>query len=153
MVSLPAPHECSAARSRTEKFYADPDANAYVGQALIDAYNLEEAQDWLSCSFHDSVVALPQFDRARQKYPNYIVPALVPLKEPTETPYCLNWADERYFRDRSFSAERGLADCEQRARNSLRDNPKELAKLDLRMKHTREFIRHYNALETTNSNA
>ena len=134
-------------------FYADPDANAYVGQALIDAYRLESAQDWLSCSFHTSVVALPQFGRALQKYPNYIVPALVPLRSSTMIPYCLNWADKRQFRDHSFSAECGLVDCEQRARSSLHGNRAELTKLDLRLKHTREFILHYNGSEATNRKA
>jgi hypothetical protein len=129
-------------------FYADPAANAYVGQALIDAYRLENAQDWLSCSFHDSVATLPQFRRALPRYPNYIVQALVPLRGSNAIPYCLNWADRRQFRPLSFNARRGLDDCEQRARKSLKGNSAELAKLDLRMKHTREFILHYNALES-----
>ena len=60
------------------EFYADPETNAYVGKALIDAYLLEEAQDWLSVSLHDSVVVLPQFARAQTKFPNYLVKALVP---------------------------------------------------------------------------
>lgn len=130
------------------EFYADPTANAYVGQALIDAYRLESAQDWLSCSFHPSVVALPQFERALRIYPNFIVRALVALRGSTVIPYCLNWADKQQFYYLSFSAERGLADCERRARDSLHNNPAELAKLDLRMKHTREFIHRYNPLES-----
>jgi hypothetical protein len=66
------------------------------------------------------------------------------LRGSTVIPYCLNWADQRQFRHLSFSAQRGLDDCEQRARKALRDNPAEVVKLDLRMKHTREFIFHYN---------
>lgn len=135
------------------EFYADPTANAYVGQALIDAYRLESSQDWLGCSFHPSVVALRQFEVARKVYPNYIVRALVPLRDSTLVPYCLNWADKRHFRNFSFSAERGLATCEERARRSLRDRPLELAKLEIRMKHTRDFIRHYNASATTDPTA
>lgn len=126
------------------EFYADPDANAYVGQALVDAYRLESAQDWLSCSLHASVVSLPQFERALVRYPSFIVPALVPLRSSTVIPFCLNWADKRQFRGTSFNAERGLADCERRARSSLRDNHRELEKLDLRMRLTREFIHYYN---------
>jgi hypothetical protein len=126
-------------------FYADPEVNAYVGQALIDAYKLESAQDWLSCSFHPSVVVLPQFARAIDKYPTFIVPALVPLRNSTDFPYCLNWADKRQFAERSFNAERGLADCEQRARMALRDNDSEITKLELRMRHTREFVHYYNS--------
>ncbi|MBI2841667.1 MAG: hypothetical protein HYX75_25405 [Acidobacteria bacterium] len=129
------------------EFFADPNANAYVGQALLDAYRLESAQDWLACSFHYSVVALPQFARALEAYPSYIVPALVPLRDSSVIPYCLNWADKRRFHYLSFSAERGLADCEQRARASLVDNATELTKLERRMRHTREFISHYNGLE------
>jgi hypothetical protein len=127
------------------EFYADPDANAYVGQALIDAYRLEGQQDWLSFSFHESVVLVPHFQRALDGYPNYIVRALVPLRGSAVVPYCLNWADKRQFSHLHFSAERGLDDCEHRARNALRDNAAEIEKLDLRMKHTRDFIFHYNA--------
>lgn len=125
-------------------FFADPETNAYVGQALVDAYRLEGRQDWLSFSFHDSVVARPDFQTALARYPNYIVKALVPLRGSTVIPYCLNWADSRQFRHLSFNTQRGLDDCERRARMALRDNPLEVAKLDLRMKHTREFIFHYN---------
>jgi hypothetical protein len=128
------------------EFYADPNANAYVGKALVDAYRLEGLQDWLGFSFHDSVVALPEFGRAIAKHPNYIVPALTPLRGSKSFPYCLNWADVAQFRHVSFSAPQGLADCERRARAALRDNPMELEKLTIRMKHTRDFIRHYNGL-------
>jgi hypothetical protein len=126
------------------EFYADPAANAYVGQALVDAYRLEGRQDWLGFSFAKSVVDLPLFKRAVEQYPNYIVRALAPLRGSTELPYCLNWADKLQFGHISFSLKRGLADCEQRVHAALRDNPTEVAKLNLRMKHTREFIYHYN---------
>ncbi len=130
------------------EFYADPEANAYVGQALIDAYQLEGKQDWLGFSFHDSIVTLPQFQRALDEYPSYIVRALAPLNGSSVFPYCLNWADKHQLGDISFSAERGLSDCERRARKALHDDPKEIAKLDLRMKHTRDFISHYNPSNT-----
>jgi hypothetical protein len=91
------------------------------------------------------VVILPQFERALSKYPNYIVRALVPLRESTVIPYCLNWADEAQFRRLSFNTERGLADCEDRARKALVGNLRGAGKLGLRLKHTREFMAHYNA--------
>ncbi len=135
------------------EFYADPEANAYVGQALVDAYQLESAQDWLSCSLDDSVVRRPQFKRALTKYPNFIVPALVPLRGTGARPYCLNWPDIAQFRHISFNAERGLADCERRARESLKDDPVELQKLSRRVRNTLEFIRHYNATEAADKHA
>jgi hypothetical protein len=131
------------------EFYADPEANAYVGQALVDAYQLESAQDWLSCSLDGSVERLPQFRRALTKYPNFVVPALVPLPDSSRVPYCLNWADKCQFEHIVFDAERGLADCERRARRSLEGDPTELEKLSRRVSITREFIRHYNATEAT----
>ena len=127
------------------EFFADPASNAYVGKALIDSYLLEEAQDWLSVSFHDSVVALPQFQRALSKFPNFIVRALVPLRESAVVPYCINWADETQFRRQSFNTERGLADCYQRAHKALAGNLRESAKLLVRIEHTREFLAYYNA--------
>lgn len=127
------------------EFYADPEANAYVGQALVDAYRLEGAQDWLSCSLHSSIVRRPQFAGVLDKYPNFVVRALVPLRGTDEVPYCLNWGDKGQFGHISFSAERGLADCEKRARESLAGNTGELEKLERRMKNTREFLLHYNA--------
>ncbi len=135
------------------EFYADPEANAYVGQALVDAHDLEGAQDWLSCSLDDSVVRRPQFKRVLKKYPNFIVPALVPLRGNETRPYCLNWADKAQFKHISFDAEQGLADCEQRARASLIDNPVELEKLSQRVRNTLEFIRHYNATEDADKHA
>ena len=126
------------------EFFADPTANAYVGRALIDAYKLEERQDWLSCSIGNSVAQLPFFELLKKKYPNFIVKALVPLKDSTEYPFCINWADPNTFRNMSFSAERGLAECEQRATKTIQDNQCELNKLARRVKNTRDFLRYYN---------
>ena len=74
------------------EFYVDPEANAYVGKALIDAYSLEGRQDWLALSMHDSLVALPQFTRALAEHPGYIVRPLVPLRDSEEMPYCINFS-------------------------------------------------------------
>lgn len=135
------------------EFYADPEANAYVGQALVDAYRLEGAQDWLSCSIHSSIAHRPQFAGVLKKYPNFVVRALVPLRGTDEVPYCLNWGDKGQFSHISFSAERGLADCDKRARKALAGNAAELKKLERRVKNTREFLLHYNAREPENRNA
>lgn len=129
------------------EFYADPEANAYVGQALVDAYRLEGAQDWLGCSIDDTVEALPKFKRVLSRFPNYIVRALVPLRGTNKMPYCLNWADKKQFSHISFNAERGINDCEQRARAALGSDTQELKKLERRVENTRAFIRHYNSAE------
>ena len=126
------------------EFYADPEANAYVGQALVDAYKLEGMQDWLGFSFAESVANLPQFKRALMKNPTYIVRSLVPLRDTTIIPYCLNWADKHQGFASLYSTRYGLASCEQRARKALVDNPTELEKLERRIKHTKEFILHFN---------
>jgi hypothetical protein len=59
------------------EFYADPKANAYVGKALIDAFYLEEDQDWLGLSLHDSVEAVKYFQQALNEHNGYIVRSLV----------------------------------------------------------------------------
>lgn len=125
-------------------FFADPESNAYVGQALVDAYKLEGRQDWLSFSFHDSVVKLKEFRVLAKKYPSFIVPALVPLRGDSDLPFCLNWGDTSQFREMSFNTERSLLDCYNRARRSLKNNPKETEKLERRIRLTRDFILHYN---------
>ena len=125
-------------------FFADPTANAYVGKALVDAYRLEERQDWLSCSIDNSVVQLPFFELLRKNRPNFIVKALVPLRNSSDYPFCLNWADPNTFRNISFGAEHGLAECEQRAIKAIRNDPNELNKLVRRVANTRGFLRHYN---------
>ena len=126
------------------EFFADPEANAYVGQALIDAYEVEGAQDWFGCSLDTSVADLPQFRRVLTRHPDFIVRALTLLRGATDLPYALNWADKEYFSYISFNAEVGLADCERRARASLMNNEAELEKLTRRMENTRAFVRNYN---------
>jgi hypothetical protein len=125
------------------EFYVDPEANAYVGKALIDAYRLEGRQDWLALSMHDSLVALPQFTRALAEYPGYIVRPLVSLRDSEEMPYCVNWANKSYL-NADFNARRSLVTCYRRSLKSLRGNQEELKKLKRRVKQTREFLIHYN---------
>jgi hypothetical protein len=136
-------------------FFADPESNAYVGKAMIDAYLLEEAQTWLSISFHNTVTALPQFSRALAKHPNFIVRALVPLrrsyKEPHGIPYCINWADTAHFVGHAFNTEHGLDDCFKRGLKSLKGNAKEVRKLGIRVKRTRQFLARYNGLPNRGS--
>ena len=124
-------------------FYADPASNAYVGQGLIDAYRLEGMQDWLAFSLDHSVEALPQFEHALMEHPGYIVRPLVPLRNSTEKPYCINWANKKYIGP-EFNARRSLLDCYRRGLKALRGNPSEREKLRRRIRFTSDFLVHYN---------
>jgi hypothetical protein len=124
-------------------FYADPESSAYVGKGLIDAYHLEEQQEWLAFSFHRSVEVLVEFERALIEYPGYIVRSLVSLHKTNEKPYCINWASKRYLNPK-FNARRSLLDCYRRGLKSLRGNLHECEKLKRRIRATREFLIHYN---------
>ena len=75
-------------------FFVDPEVDAYVGQALIEAYRLEGQQDWLALSLDASLTATPQFDKALEEHPGFIGRSLAPLRDSDEKPYCINWADK-----------------------------------------------------------
>ena len=126
------------------EFYADPKANAYVGKALIDAYKLEEDQDWLGLSLHDSVEVVKYFQQALNEHNGYIVRSLVPLRSNSnKKPYCINWANKNYL-NASFSAMKSIELCYKRGLESLKENPKELVKLERRIKNTKDFLEYYN---------
>jgi len=126
------------------EFYADPKANAYVGESLIDAYKLEEDQDWLGLSLHDSVEVVKYFQQALNEHNGYIVRSLVPLRSNSnKKPYCINWANKNYL-NASFSAMKSIELCYKRGLESLKENPKELVKLERRIKNTKNFLEYYN---------
>ena len=126
------------------EFYADPKANAYVGKALIDAYKLEEDQDWLGLSLHDRVEVVKYFQQALNEHNGYIVRSLVPLRSNSnKKPYCINWANENYL-NASFNAMKSIELCYKRGLESLKENPKELVKLKRRIKNTKYFLEYYN---------
>ena len=75
-------------------FFVDPEVDAYVGQALIEAYRLEGQQDWLALSLDASLTATPQFAKALEEHPGFIVRSLAHLRDSDEKPYCINWADK-----------------------------------------------------------
>lgn len=126
------------------EFYADPKANAYVGKALIDAYKLEEDQDWLGLSLHESVEVIKDFPKALKEHKGFIVKSLVSLKnKPKKLPYCINWANKRYL-NASFNAMSSIETCYKRGLESLKENPKELVKLERRIKNTKNFLEYYN---------
>ena len=126
------------------EFYADPKANAYVGKALIDAYKLEEDQNWLGLSLHDSVEVVKYFQQALNEHKGYIVRSLVPLRSNSnKKPYCINWANKKYL-NASFNAMKSIELCYKRSLESLKENPKELVKLERRIKNTKDFLEYYN---------
>ena len=126
------------------EFYADPKANAYVGKALIDAYKLEEDQDWLGLSLHDSVEVVKYFQQVLNEHNGYIVRSLVPLRSNSnKKPYCINWANKNYL-NASFSAMKSIELCYKRGLESLKENPKELVKLERRIKNTKNILEYYN---------
>jgi hypothetical protein len=127
-------------------FYADPENHAYVGKALIDAYELEEKQVWLGLSLHDNVVDSDNFIRAQEDFPNLIVKSLVSLKDSEKKPFCLNWSDDSVI-DASFNALRSLDYCLNFGISTLGDNQKEIEKLRSKINYTREFIEHYQQKE------
>jgi len=126
------------------EFYADPKANAYVGKALIDAFHLEEDQDWLGLSLHDSVEAVKYFRQALNEHNGYIVRSLVPLRSNSEKkPYCINWANKKYL-NASFDAMSSIEICYNRGLVSLQGNSEELDKLKLHIEYTKNFLIYYN---------
>jgi hypothetical protein len=123
------------------EFYADPENNAYVGQALIDAYELEEKQDWLGVSLQGSIEGTANFIRAKKESPHLIVQSLVPLKDSSNKPFCLNWIDKDVL-SASFNASKSLDICLNKGLKALKDDLEKAEKLKIRIYNTRKFIEH-----------
>lgn len=123
------------------EFYADPENNAYVGHALIDAYELEEKQDWLGVSLHSSIENTANFIRAQKEFPRLIIQSLEPIKGSSNKPFCLNWIDKDVISS-SFNALKSLDDCLNKGLETIKDDPEKAEKLKIRISNTREFIEH-----------
>lgn len=153
------------------EFYSDMETNSYVGQALIDAYILEENIDWLGVCFDKSIEQTAAFNKFKVEYPHLIFKSLTPLKSSNEYPYSINWADnekledgtifqlpekyERLNQGISFNSFKSLDDCLTRRitelnklsslnheKTSTLNIDNEINKLKLRIDRTVEFIRH-----------
>ena len=122
-------------------FYADPESNAYVGQALIDAYKLEGLQEFLACSIHSSVEELPMFRDILKEFPNYIVKSLITLRGKNTIPYCINWISKDV--GGSHNVKNCLESCHKSGLIALKDDLGELEKLNRRIKNTLEFVNEY----------
>jgi len=126
------------------ELYVDTKANAYVGKALIDAYKLEEKQEWLGLSLHDSVEKVRDFDKAKIEHKGYIVKSLVPIENNSlEFPYCINWANKKYL-DALFDAKSSIELCHKRGLESLKGNDDKIKKFKQRIQNTKKFLEYYN---------
>lgn len=121
------------------EFYADPENNAYVGKALIDAYRLEGNQEWLGVSLDSNIEGTVNFIQAQKEFPHLIVQSLVHLKNSSKKPYCLNWIDNDVVHSSSNVLE-SLDACLYIGLDTLEGNQKEIDKLRRRISNTIEFI-------------
>lgn len=139
------------------EFYADDETRSYVGQALIDAYQLEEETNWLGFSFHSSVLETNVFQNFFENNQHLIFKSLIPTTKTNDYPFALNWADNsrcengdyyqlnsKYFRINegiSFNVYKSLQDCLIRRKKELELKPDELRKVEIRISNTLDFIR------------
>jgi len=123
------------------EFYADPENSAYVGQALIDAYEFEKKQHWLGASLHSSIEGTTNFIRAQKEFPRLIVQSLVHIKGSFNKPFCVNWIDKNII-PASFNVLKSLDGCLNVGLNALKDDPKKAEKFRIRISNTRKFVEH-----------
>ena len=129
------------------EFYVDTENNAYVGQALIDAYELEEKQYWLGVSLHGSIENTANFVRAQKEFPNLIIQSLVPIKNSSNKPFCVNWTNKNII-PASFNILRSLDGCLNKGLNALKDDPVKAEKLKIRISNTRDFVKHCQRIQS-----
>jgi hypothetical protein len=125
------------------EFYVDTKTNAYIGQALLDAYELEERIDWMGLCIDDSAASTENFKLCKNKFPMLIHRSITPLKGATAVyPFAVNYADEDYLGFTEFSIKRGLRDCLNRKTAELAGQASELAKAVRRIENTQAFFNH-----------
>src|ERR1041385_4073094 len=111
----------------------------HIGEALLDAHDLAESQDWVGISLHSSMEDDPHFLRYQKDYPRCLVRYPAPLKHGVHGGYCLNWLDKR-VQDWDFFPADSLEECRKRALASAAGHPEEIKKIDKRIEHTRAFL-------------
>lgn len=102
---------------------------------LIDAYRLQEAQDWLSVGFSRLCGCPAAVSSGSTQISELHRPRSRSSARIHRCAYCINWADEAQFRRHSFNTKLGLADCYQRAQKALAGDVREAEKLRVRIKH------------------
>jgi hypothetical protein len=71
----------------------DESRQTYVGQPIVDAYRLEQGQDWVGMAIHSSCLAtLPTpLGRSGWGYVRYQVPINAPKPPPNRVDYAIDW--------------------------------------------------------------
>lgn len=128
------------------EFYADPESNAFVGQALIDAYHLEEQQDWLGVCLHNDIIDTPNFLKAKNEFPRLFVQSQKQTKSSSYKPFCINWIDEDVI-CASFDALRSLDAILISGLKSLCNEPERAEKFKQRIMNTKNFIKFCEGLQ------
>ncbi|MFX0098343.1 MAG: hypothetical protein ACFFCS_02105 [Candidatus Hodarchaeota archaeon] len=80
------------------KCYIKPSKNIYVGKPIVDAYLLEESQEWIGCAFHSSCHDLPDFHgKFQYDQPPWVVEYQAPVKTGSsfQPRYSLDWMREQ----------------------------------------------------------
>jgi hypothetical protein len=117
-------------------FLAD---SVHLGEALLDACDLAEAQDWMGVTLHQSMKGDPPTEKYRTEYPKCLVEYPTPLKSGTYDSYCINWLDKTVSSWSYFPSVQ-LDKCRDKAIQSASDYPEEVAKITNRILNTRRFL-------------
>jgi len=126
-------------------FYVYPEDNIHIGEALIDAYDLAEHQDWVGIAIHEKLKSDPNLLKHQRHYPNCLVNHNIPFKDSRQNGICVNWIDNN-INSWNFSPIKELNECENTALKSAQKNQNEQEKIKRRILNTREFLMHFNAL-------
>jgi hypothetical protein len=111
----------------------------HVGEALLDAHDLAESQDWMGIAVHKNMEGDLHIRKYFTEYPACLVRYPIPLKNGVCESYCLNWLDKRVS-EWDFSPAEQLQECRLKALASAAGFPEEIKKIERRIKHTRQFL-------------
>lgn len=122
------------------EFYVEPENNACVSQALIDAYELEQKQNWLGMTFHKSIEGSTNFKRAQKEFPLLIIQTQIPFKKRRGEKFALNWTN-KIIGPVTFNVMECLDECQERQSDLIEnDDVDEKKKLEIKIAQTKEFI-------------
>ncbi|MDX1939018.1 MAG: hypothetical protein SFU99_00620 [Saprospiraceae bacterium] len=127
------------------EFYVDTKTRSYIGQALIDAYMLEESLDWICVCFTKEISDSNDFNLIRSRYSNLIYKSLHPTKNnPDFYPFAINYANEDYIGVSRWSVSKILDDIYFKVEKQLSLHEKEFKKAVQRIENTRLFFKSIN---------
>ena len=113
--------------------------NIHVGEALLDAHDLAESQDWVGLAVHSGMHDDTNTKRFRAKNPKCLVSYPIPLKTGVYNGYCVNWVDKSISGWSFFPADQ-MEECRERALASAAGQPIEIEKIERRIKNTCTFL-------------